>query len=140
MLSRGSGRNPERASASWSIPLSPAFGWCAICRNWRPHAPCAMLRAIVLDNGPELTSKAIFFWSQRTGIKLNFIQPGKPPQNAFVESFNGRFRDGCLNQHWFQSLAAARQIINAWQHHYNHDRPHSSLGYRSSIQFELQPP
>ena len=97
-----------------------------------------MPRAIVLDNGPELTSKAMFFWSQRTGIKLNFIQPGKPTQNAFVESFNGRFRDGCLNQHWFRSLAEARQIIDTWRHHYNHDRPHSSLGYRSPIQFELQ--
>ena len=53
----------------------------------------------VMDNGPELTSKAMFFWSQKTGVKLNFIQPGKPTQNAFVESFNGRFRDGCLNQH-----------------------------------------
>jgi putative transposase len=98
----------------------------------------AMPNSIVMDNGPELTSKAMFFWSQRTGIRLNFIQPGKPTQNAFVESFNGKFRDGCLNQHWFRSLAEARQIINTWRHHYNHDRPHSSLGYRSPIQFELQ--
>jgi putative transposase len=98
----------------------------------------AMPKGIVLDNGPELTSKAMFFWSQRTRIKLNFIQPAKPTQNAFVESFNGRFRDGCLNQHWFKSLDEARRIIKGWRHHYNHDRPHSSLGYRSPIEGELQ--
>jgi len=98
----------------------------------------AMPKSIVMDNGTELTSKAMFFWSQKTRIKLNFIQPGKPTQNAFVESFNGKFRDGCLNQHWFKSLDEARQIIKAWRKHYNHDRPHSSLGYQSPAQFELQ--
>ncbi len=92
--------------------------------------------AIVMDNGPELTSKAMFFWSQKTSIKLNFIQPGKPTQNAFVESFNGRFRDGCLNQHWFKSLDDAKQIIGAWRNHYNHERPHSSLGYQAPSVFE----
>jgi len=95
-------------------------------------------KAIVMDNGPELTSKAMFFWSQKTGIKLNFIQPGKPTQNAFVESFNGKFRDSCLNLHWFKSLHEARQIINAWRMHYNFERPHSSLGYKSPAQVELQ--
>lgn len=93
-------------------------------------------QAIVMDNGPELTSKAMFFWSQKTGIKLNFIQPGKPTQNAFVESFNARLRDGCLNQHWFQSLNEARQIIEDWRQHYNHERPHSSLGYQAPSMFE----
>jgi len=86
-------------------------------------------REIVLDNGPELTSKAMFLWSQKTGVRLSFIQPGKPVQNAFVESFNGRFRDTCLNEHWFTSIQEARQIINRWRHHYNTERPHSSLGY-----------
>lgn len=97
-----------------------------------------MPKAIVLDNGPELTSKAMFFWSQRTGIKLNFIQPGKPTQNAFVESFNGKFRDSCLNLHWFRSLQEARRIVAAWRRHYNHERPHSSLGYQTPAQAELQ--
>lgn len=97
-----------------------------------------MPKSIVLDNGPELTSKAMFFWSQRTGIRLCFIQPGKPTQNAFVESFNGRFRDGCLNQHWFKSLADARQIIYDWQRHYNYERPHSSLGYQPPALFEAK--
>jgi putative transposase len=91
---------------------------------------------IVMDNGPEMTSKAMFLWSQRTGVKLHFIQPGKPTQNAFVESFNGRFRDGCLNQHWFQSLADARQIIDEWRDHYNRIRPHSALNYRSPADYE----
>ena len=70
----------------------------------------------------------MFLWSQRTGVKLNFIQPGKPVQNAFCESFNGTFRDNCLNQHWFMSLKEARSIINEWRKHYNEERPHSSLG------------
>ena len=86
-------------------------------------------KAIVCDNGPELTSKAMRFWSERSGAALNFIQPGKPTQNAFVESFNGKFRDSCLNQHWFKGLADVRRIVDDWRHHYNHERPHSSLGY-----------
>lgn len=84
-------------------------------------------KTLVIDNGPEMTSKAMFFWSQQTQVKLHFIQPGKPTQNAFVESFNGRFRDGCLNQHWFRDLADAQHIINNWRDHYNAVRPHSSL-------------
>ena len=94
--------------------------------------------SIVMDNGPELTSKAMFFWSQRTGVKLNFIQPGKPTQNAFVESFNARLRDSCLNQHWFKDLPEARRIIADWIHHYNHERPHSSLEYQAPAVFENQ--
>lgn len=93
-------------------------------------------RRIVMDNGPEMTSKAMFMWSQRTGVKLHFIQPGKPTQNAFVESFNGRFRDGCLNQQWFQTLEDARQIVEDWREHYNLVRPHSSLNYRSPAHYE----
>jgi putative transposase len=87
-------------------------------------------RTIVCDNGPELTCKAMFFWSRSSGVKLHFIQPGKPTQNAFVESFNGTFRDACLNQNWFRSLGEARAIIEAWRNHYNEERPHSSLGFK----------
>lgn len=93
---------------------------------------------IVMDNGPELTSKAMFFWSQERSVKLGFIQPGKPTQNAFVESFNARLRDSCLNQHWFKSLSEARSIIEAWRRHYNHERPHSSLDYQAPAMFEKQ--
>ena len=69
-------------------------------------------------------------------MKLHFIQPGKPTQNAFVESFNGRLRDGCLNQQWFQSLEDAREIIDAWREDYNQIRPHSALNYQSPANFE----
>jgi putative transposase len=93
---------------------------------------------LVLDNGPELTSKAMFFWSQTSRVRLLFIQPGKPTQNAFVESFNGRFRDGCLNQHWFKGLVDAKQIIADWRQHYNEERPHSSLGYKIPAVFEKE--
>ena len=86
-------------------------------------------KSIVCDNGTEYTSKAMFFWSKETGVKLSFIQPGKPTQNAFVESLNGKFRNECLNQHWFRSLDEARWEINKWREHYNNVRPHSSLGY-----------
>lgn len=91
--------------------------------------------AIVCDNGTEFTSKAMFFWSKANGVKLAFIQPGKPTQNAFVESFNGKFRAACLNQQWFRSLAEAREEIEKWQYHYNFERPHSSLNYLPPSQF-----
>ena len=90
---------------------------------------------LVCDNGPEFTSKAMFFWSEDSGVKLSFIQPGKPTQNAFVESLNGKFRDGCLNQHWFRSLEEAKKQIEQWRYHYNHERPHSSLNYMTPVAF-----
>ncbi len=83
---------------------------------------------IVLDNGPELTSRALDQWAYERGIRLRFIAPGKPVQNAFIESFNGRLRDECLNQHWFWNVADARQIVEAWRLDYNRVRPHSALG------------
>ena len=92
-------------------------------------------RAIVCDNGPELTSKALFFWSQRSGVKLHFIQPGKPTQNAFVESFNSKFREYRLNLHWFANLADSRTTSDAWRDHYNHVRPHRSLGKKPPAVF-----
>lgn len=85
-------------------------------------------RKIVCDNGPEFTGKEMFLWSQRTRVHLHFIQPGKPTQNAFVESFNGKFRDQCLNLNWFRDLAEARRAIDDWRVHYNEVRPHRSLG------------
>ena len=86
-------------------------------------------KVITVDNGPEFTGKALHLWAQRSGVTLHHIQPGKPMQNAFIESFNGTFRDDCLNQHWFGSLAEARLLIEHWRSHdYNRIRPHSSLG------------
>ena len=95
-------------------------------------------KTIVCDIGPELTSKAMFFWSRDKSIKLQFIQPGKPTQNAFVESFNGKFRNYCLNLHWFRSLEEAKDTINEWRQHYNEVRPHSSLGKLPPRQFAEQ--
>ena len=90
---------------------------------------------ITCDNGTEFTSKAMFFWQKESGVKLAFIQPGKPTQNAFVESLNGRFRRECLDQHWFRSLDEATQIIDAWRDHYNNERPHSTLSYMTPAAF-----
>ena len=90
----------------------------------------------LMDNGPEMTSKAMFFWGRDRRVSLAFIQLGKPSQNAFVESFNGRFRYTCLNLHWFESLADARTLIDACRRHYNEERPHSALGYKPPSVFE----
>lgn len=85
-------------------------------------------QTLVMDNGPELTSQALDAWAYRKGVELRFIQPGKPVQNAYVESFNGKFRDECLNEHWFLSLDEARIVIEEWRIDCNQYRPHSSLG------------
>jgi putative transposase len=85
-------------------------------------------QSVVMDNGPEFTSRALDAWAYEHGIQLDFIRPGKPIENCFVESFNGKFRDECLNQHWFTSLMDARREIEAWRRDYNRVRPHSSLG------------
>jgi putative transposase len=82
---------------------------------------------ITVDNGPEFAGKALDEWAYRKGIKLSFIRPGKPIENAFAESFNGRLRDECLNTNWFMSLKHAREVIENWRMDYNEVRPHSSL-------------
>lgn len=82
---------------------------------------------IVMDNGPELTSKALDQWAYTRGVRLRFIAPGKPQQNGYIESFNGKLRDECLNEHWFLSLYDAREKVEAWRREYNRERPHSSL-------------
>jgi len=91
--------------------------------------------AIVLDNGPEFRGRALAAWSEERGVRLEFIQPGKPVQNAYVESFNGRLRDECLNANWFTSLRDARRKIEAWRRDYNQERPHSSLNYMPPEEF-----
>ena len=90
------------------------------------------------DNGPEFTGKAMLNWAHRQGIALRLIEPGKPNQNAYVESFNGRFRDECLNEHWFVSLAHARAVIDAWRQKYNDERPKRSLGGLTPAQYAKQ--
>ena len=91
--------------------------------------------ALVTDNGPEFTGKAMFDWTEENGVRQAFIQPGKPTQNAFVESLNGKFRNECLNQHWFRSLEHAKERIDQWREHYNQVRPHSTLGYLPPAKF-----
>jgi len=90
---------------------------------------------LVTDNGPEFAGQALDVWACERGVKLHFIQPGKPIQNAFIESFNGKMRDECLNEHWFRTLSEARQTIEAWRRDYNEVRPHSSLGNRTPQEF-----
>ncbi len=90
---------------------------------------------LVLDNGPELISRALEEWAHHHTVALHFIDPGKPIQNAHCESFHARMRDECLNEHWFLSLADARQIVEAWRQDYNAERPHSALGYRTPEEF-----
>ena len=82
----------------------------------------------VMCYGTELTSNAILKWADERRVEWHYIAPGKPMQNGFVESFNGRLRDECLNEHLFDNLTHARRIIAAWKADYNHERPHSSLG------------
>ena len=82
---------------------------------------------VVSDNGTGLTSDAILRWQEERKVEWHYIAPGKPMQNGFVESFNGRLRDECLNEHLFESLPGARRLIGAWRRDYNHERPHSSL-------------
>jgi transposase InsO family protein len=85
-------------------------------------------QAIRTDNGKEFCGKAMLTWAHARGVRLFLIEPGKPNQNAYIESFNGRLRDECLNEHWFVSLAHAKTIIEAWRREYNEDRPKKSLG------------
>ena len=145
------------------VDKSPYPAWNAICDASNDHSAVAMANEdnilevifyqivddrldriiehrgspcmIVSDNGTELTSNAILTWQQATGIQWHYIAPGKPMQNGFVESFNGRLRDECLNEHMFSSLAEARQIIEAWRIDYNTNRPHTSLNGLTPIEF-----
>jgi putative transposase len=90
---------------------------------------------IVCDNGTEFTSKVFRKWADDNSIELHYIDKGKPTQNAFVESFNGKFRDECLNEEWFESLSSARMIIEAWRVEFNSERPHSGLNGLTPYEF-----
>ena len=85
-------------------------------------------KVLRMDNGPEFQSKALDEWAYRNGVHLEFIRPGKPTDNAYIESFNGKFRDECLNESWFTSLEEAKKTIEGWRVDYNENRPHSALG------------
>jgi putative transposase len=92
-------------------------------------------QAIRVDNGPEFVSKELDLWAYANDVTLDFSRPGKPTDNAFIESFNARVRQECLNQHWFLSMPDARLKINRWRKEYNEDRPHSMLGYMTPYEY-----
>lgn len=94
--------------------------------------------AITVDNGTEFDSKAVDAWAFKHGVKIDFIHPGKPNENAYIESFNGRFREECLNEHIFETLDEAREIIEEWRIDYNNERPHSSLENLTPTEFVKQ--
>jgi len=85
-------------------------------------------RSITVDHGPEFEGQVLDAWAYQANVHLSFIRPGKPNENAYIESFNGKFRDECLNEHWFITIEHARRAIEAWRVEYNTERPHSSLG------------
>jgi putative transposase len=95
---------------------------------------------LVVDNGPELRGRDLEHWAYENGVKLFFIDPGKPMQNGSIESFNGRFREECLDQSWFTSLAEARRVIEAWRLDDNLQRPHTSLRMRTPATFAATRP
>jgi len=94
-------------------------------------------KAFRTDQGPGFTGRALDQWAYRHGVELKLIRPGKPMQNGYVESFNGKFRGVCLNEHWFRDLANARDKINNWRLDYNEQRPHSPLGYQTPLGLPL---
>lgn len=101
----------------------------------RLAATVGLPKRIVLDNGPEFAGRTLDAWAYLRGVALCFIRPGKPIENAYVESFNGKFRDECLNEHWFVSMVDAQAVIEAWRLDYNTVRPHSALDDRTPEQF-----
>jgi transposase InsO family protein len=106
------------ARALGGVPVTRVLDALAVTRGL-PH---------VLDNGLEFCGRAMLTWAHTRGVTLRLIEPGKPTQNAYIESFNGRFRDECLNEHWFTSLAHAQVVIDAWRREYNDERPKKGLG------------
>lgn len=92
-------------------------------------------QVITTDNGPEFAGRVLDAWAYEHQVQLRFIDPGKPVQNAFIESFNGRLRDECLNEHWFRTVHHARTLVEEWREDYNRVRPHSALGNRTPEQY-----
>jgi putative transposase len=120
--------------ADFSIPGSAVVRALELSAIERGKFP----ESIVIDNGSEFTGKIMDQWAFENKIKLDFIRPGKPQENGFIESFNGRFRDECLNENWFLSLEDIRRTIEEWRIDYNENRPHSSLGGLTPREFAAQ--
>ena len=92
-------------------------------------------KVITVDNGPEFSGRALDEWAHRNGVKLDFIRPGKPVENAYIESFNGKLREECLNLHWFKTIEEAKEKIESWRVDYNEHRPHSALNDQTPSEF-----
>ena len=101
----------------------------------RVAASRGLPKTIQVDNGTEFTAKVLDQWAYANGVELDFSRPGKPTDNAFIESFNGRVRQECLNKNWFLSLEDARKKVENWRQEYNNERPHSALGQMAPAQF-----
>jgi putative transposase len=111
------------------IEVDVSIGGARVCRILdRLFLTRPLPETLILDNGPEFAGTALDAWAAQHGVQLHFIQPGRPVQNAFVESFNGKFRDECLNEHWFLTLPEAQLVIEAWRREYNEERTHSTIG------------
>jgi putative transposase len=95
-------------------------------------------KVLFCDNGSEFASQAMDLWAYRNGVRIDFSRPGKPTDNAFVESFNGTLRAECLDAHWFTTLAEAKQLIELWRREYNESRPHRALGEQTPSEFASQ--
>ena len=135
-------------STPWTISAERPSPW-----RWRAPSPHSLSRGSSIEllpsaghipqrlsatTAPEFASRELDRWAHRHGVKLDFIDRGKPVQNCFVESFNGRVREECLNLHWFIDLADARGIVAAWMREYNEDRRHGSLGKKTPRQFAME--
>jgi len=118
------------------IEVDLSIGGERVCRILnRVFAGRPWPEVLILDNGPEFSGNALDAWAFQHGVTLHFIQPGKPVQNAFIESFNGKFRDECLNEHWFVTLQEAQVVIEAWRREYNEERTHSTIGDMTPMEF-----
>ena len=122
--------------------LSPAIkvgknlkGFDVVCTLERATSLYGMPKVIKVDNGPEFISKELDLWAYSKKVKLDYSRPGRPTDNPFIESFNGKVRSECLNQHWFLSITEAQAKIEAWREDYNTNRPHSSLGQKTPEEF-----
>lgn len=118
--------NVSRVSPAIEVDFSIKGGRVVAVLNHLKHT-VRLPKRIAVDNGPEFISKALDAWAYRNQVTLEFSRPGKPTDNAYVESFNGHLRTECLDQHWFETLAEAKEVIEAWRVDYNEERPHRSL-------------
>jgi putative transposase len=120
------------------IEVDVSIGGARVCRILdRLFLTRPLPETVILENGPEFAGTALDAWAAQHGVHLHFIQPGKPTQNACIESFNGKFRDECLNEHWFLTLQEAQLVIEAWRREYNEERTHSAIGDLTPMEFIL---